>query len=244
MSETGLQPVENKSVGLSAIGTLDVMKKKLQENKEKHEFIRQFIDEIFQENVDFGKAIGAAGAKPVLLLPGAEKLCSHFEIHPEWKVDHETFEMLGSPKDTVCYICYLIDNGTGNVVGEGRGACVINERSSHVPARDTNGSIKIAKKRSHVDAVKNAFSLSERFTQDMDMVKSFIDEKQKLFEYVTSVRASCGGELSNKDFIVKICMSEIKKKTIGTMKELKMVSDAIEKYDYETGERIPDEING
>jgi hypothetical protein len=233
--------VQNKNVGLSAIGTLDDMKKKLQENKEKRDFIKSFIDEIFQENVDFGRGIDNSNAKPVLLLPGAEKLCTHFNIHPEWTVDIDTFEMLGRPDKTICYICYLIDNSTGQRIGEGRGACVIGEKSLHTPARDTNGSIKIAKKRAHVDAVKNAFGISERFTQDMDAVKSFLDEKNAMFSYVMKYRAGCESSMTDVEFVRMVSQREIHKKTISTMAELKLVVDSIDKYDPATGDRFPDD---
>lgn len=242
-----IQPVENKAVevksqGLSGLGTLEDMKKKLQENKEKREFIKQFIRDNLKENNHFGPGTGASGAKPTLLLPGAEELSLNFNIHPEWEVDWDTFKMLGEPEKTICYKCFIVDNATGRTIGEGRGACVVGEKAHGIIARDTNGSIKIAKKRSFVDGVKNALGLSEFFTQDMEMIKSFITEKQALFDYVTKQRAGVNSDLSNKEFLSKVCWTELHKKSISTMNELKIVVESIESYDYETGEKLPEEV--
>lgn len=53
----------------------------VQQAVERKSQINQFIDQVLRESIDFGVIPGAA-SKPVLLKPGAEKLCSIFGLAP------------------------------------------------------------------------------------------------------------------------------------------------------------------
>lgn len=237
MNETQNAPAV---IGLAGLGPLEEIKKKLEEVKVLKEYVFKFIDEMFQENVDFGKGVSAA-TKPTLLLPGAEKLAGHFNLRPEWEADKEVHEMLGKPLNTVCLICYLVNRSTGERIGMGRGACVVGEKAMGITARDTNGSIKISEKRSFVNVVKNTFMLSERFSQDADMITSFIDAKKRILSYVQEKRVGIITELNDTEYMSKVAFSIIHKKYINTKNEIELVMQHIDEYDLSTGEKIKED---
>jgi hypothetical protein len=63
------------------------------------------------------------------------------------------------------YICQVLDR-QGRVVGQGRGVAELRETSR----TSANMAIKVAQKRSYVDAVLRAAGLSQYFTQDLEDV--------------------------------------------------------------------------
>lgn len=101
-------------------------------------------------------------SKPSLFKPGAEKFASLFRLTARFKKDVETWEMAGSPAGLFAYMCELV-NGSGEVVGEGRGACSADEKTNSM-----NTAIKIAQKRAQMDATLRYGALSGFFTQDME----------------------------------------------------------------------------
>lgn len=227
-------------VGLAGLGGPEEMKRKLTENLAIHQAVIDFVNEKFIEGIDYGRAIDNTTAKPVLLQPGAEKIVHAFDTHPEYSVDRDTWEILGKPTNTVFMVCNIVDNKAGKIIGQGRGACTVGEKFGLQAARDTNGSVKIAKKRALVDAAKDAFMLSQRFTQDMEEVKSFIDLKKQFFEGVQKMRAGTKSELTDNMFVRKVCEKEIHKKVINTKKELEIIVSAVNNYDFATGEKLPE----
>lgn len=235
-------PIERimEAVGLSGLGGVEEMQRKLSENLKIHQAVIDFVNEHFHEGIDYGRAIDNASSKPVLLLPGAEKIVHCFDTHPEYETDKDAWEMLGKPNNTVFMICNIVDNKTGRIIGQGRGACTVGEKFGLQAARDVNGSVKISKKRALVDAAKDAFMLSQRFTQDMEETKAFIDEKKALYEAVQKMRAGIKSAITDNEFIRKVCFQVIHQKSISTRKQLAMVNEAISQYDFATGERLPD----
>jgi hypothetical protein len=101
-------------------------------------------------------------SKPSLFKPGAEKFASLFRLTARFKKDVETCEMAGSVPGLFAYMCELV-NSSGEVVGEGRGACSAAEKSGSM-----NTAIKIAQKRAQMDATLRYGALSGFFTQDME----------------------------------------------------------------------------
>lgn len=227
-------PVSN--VGLSGLGDIKTMAAKLEENIKRRELVYNLIEQNFKEGIDYGPA-DQRNHKPTLLKPGAEKVCGWFNTHPEWEVDTDTWKMLGEPKSTVCYICKIIENSTGFTIGTGRGAETVGNKG-----RDINKAIKNAEKTSIVDAALWTFSLSERFTQQGNEKLKFNDGKKALMDRIIDLRAGCDSTLTDIQFLCKVCDREIHKKSITTSKELEMVSNAIEKYDFETGDKLPDDL--
>lgn len=136
----------------------------LSNENEKRDVINRYIEQNLTPDVDFGSIeVRGKKSKPSLFKPGSEKMCSLFHLTPKFTKDTDTWEMLGSKAGTIAYICELIDQN-GKVVGEGRGVAVTGSGQDF----DVNKQVKIAEKRAQIDAVLRAFSLSERFTQDIE----------------------------------------------------------------------------
>jgi len=146
---------------LATLGTAEDLRAKCEAFEAKRAVVVEYIKRSFIENTDFGPA-DPRNAKRTLLKPGAEKVCRLFNTRPTWRRDDETWEMLGKPAGTVCYVCEILDNTTGEIIGEGRGAETIGNKK-----RDANKTIKNAEKCALVDAALYTFCLSEMFTQDL-----------------------------------------------------------------------------
>lgn len=90
---------------------------------ELRENIVKFVAKIMQKNQDYG-VIPGTNSKPVLLKPGAEKLCSFFGLEPEFTVLNEEADWTGErhngePFYYIRYHCRLTRNGVTRGVGEG-----------------------------------------------------------------------------------------------------------------------------
>jgi hypothetical protein len=229
--------LENVNIaGLAGLGGIDAMKSSMLDNLKIYEMIIAFVNENFIEGIDYGKG-DPRSEKKTLLKPGAEKICRLFDTHPEWFNDKETWEMLGRPTGTIFFICRIVKNNNGKIIGEGRGACTIGVKFNGQAEKDANGAVKFGKKRSLVDAALSTFMLSERFTQDLEEIKSFIDVKAQFFVGVQKMRAGIKSDLTDNAFIRKVCENEIHKKMITTKTELDLVTNAITLYDFATGEK-------
>ncbi|KKN83551.1 hypothetical protein LCGC14_0297900 [marine sediment metagenome] len=238
--------VAEVATGLAVVGTPEQMEAKLEDFGKQREIITKYVEDNLVEGKDYGPAY--EGSKRTLLKPGAEKVCRLFNTRPTWKRDDETWEMLGSPAGVVCYLCHIIDNVTGKIVGEGRGAERVGNKK-----RDANKTIKIAEKCALVDAALYTFCLSEMFTQDDgglgngNGAASLEDEKVTLKAEVAHKRVGCESSLTDAGFIRVAAKVELHKDHIDTLGELAhmrkvLIEDAA--YDWATGERIPANING
>lgn len=125
-------------------------------------FIKNVVS-IMVEGKDFHKIKFGGKEVQVLAKGGAEKVVSALGWTAEFVKDNETYEMLGSPAGTLCYICNLKN---GEFVGQGRGA-----RNIKQDAGDVNKTIKMAQKSAYIDATLRASGLSDLFTQDLDEVQ-------------------------------------------------------------------------
>ncbi len=225
--------------GLAGLGGIDAMKSSMDENLKIYEMIISFVNEKFIEGIDYGKG-DPRSEKKTLLKPGAEKMCRLFDTHPEWFIDKEMWEMAGRPNGTLFFICRIVKNDNGKIIGEGRGACGIGVKFGGQAEKDANGAVKFGKKRSLVDAVLSTFMLSERFTQDLEELKSFIDVKAQFIIGIQKMRSGIKSELTDNMFLRKVCENVIHKKMITTKNELDLVTNSITLYDFGTGERLPD----
>ena len=147
--------------GLANLPSAEQMRSLCTENEAKRGAIVEYIKRNFMEGTDYGPTDDRS-AKPTLKKPGAEKICRLFNTRPVWRKDADTWQMLGEPAGTVCYVCEIIDNTSKAVVGEGRGAETLGAKK-----RDANKTIKNAEKCALVDAALYTFCLSEMFTQDL-----------------------------------------------------------------------------
>ena len=147
----------------------------------KREEIIKFIGSCLTEGVDYGIS-DPRSKKKSLLKSGAQKILQFMKCKVMFKNDIKSWEMLGARIGTVCMIAYIIPNipnqPTPIAIGEGRGACDVDEKRSKdgtEPKMSTNRTIKMAEKRAEVDAVIRTFALN--FAQDQDYVQQFGDEK-------------------------------------------------------------------
>jgi hypothetical protein len=121
-----------------------------------------YIREHLQEGVDYYVlTVGGKGSKPSLSKAGSEKFLHLFQVHPRFRKDEETWEMLGRPAGVICYVCAL-HTPSGACVGEGRGAREVGKE------HDINKAIKMAQKSAQIDAVLRLGALSDAFTQDLE----------------------------------------------------------------------------
>lgn len=230
------------------VGDARAMLEAIAVGSEARDVLVKYIDDKFTEGIDYGPA-DERNKKPTLLKPGAEKVCRLFNTRPVWIKDVDTYEMLGSPSGTVCYICQIVDSRTGEVIGEGRGAGTVGDKS-----RDTNKTIKNAEKCALVDAALWTFCLSEKFTQDIldkqrresedgsPPARTFQEEKDDLKGETAEFRQGCDSSLTDNRFLVSVCEQELHKKgpaTIGEIQHLRKVIIIEKQFDPATSDRIP-----
>lgn len=147
---------------------------------EAHKEAAAVLREALEDGRDYG-AIPGAGAKKVLLKPGAERLCVAFGLRPTFEVisseaDHDRevtftdrFRKQATSRGLYRYVVRCCLERDGVVVGEGVGSCSTMEQKYVSRPRDTENTVlKMAKKRALVDAVLGTLSLSDRFTQDVE----------------------------------------------------------------------------
>lgn len=126
-----------------------------------------FVKAQMQRNVDYGTIPGTS--KPILLKPGAEKLCRLFNLRPNFELIQSVVNF-EQPLFYYHYRCSLYRGG--EMVGEGDGCCNSMEskyqKQKHRIYDLTNTLCKMAQKRALVAAVLSSCGASEFFTQDLD----------------------------------------------------------------------------
>jgi len=238
--ETGTDLAVQEARPLATYDGVDTMKAAIVLREQQMKVIETYIDDHFLEDVDFGVADDRS-PKKTLLKPGAEKICGLFNTRPVWTMDGDTWQMLGSPAGVVCYKCEIIDNTTGAVIGEGRGAEKVGNK-----ARDANKAIKNAEKCAIVDAALYTFHLSQRFTQDMagraaNEATKLAVAKEDLKTVVSEARQGLGSDLTDNRFIIAVIASEMNgRKNVQTVGEVEHVKANFRNYDLATGEKIPE----
>ncbi len=140
--------------------------------RERIQMLQQFIQEYMIPGQDFGVIPGCK--KPSLLKAGAEKLTDVYGLSKRAEI---TNRMEDWEKGLFSYEVKvtLINKRTGLIEAEGLGSCNNREKkySSQNPYNLPNTLLKMAKKRSLVDAVLSATRSSGIFTQDMEDINDF-----------------------------------------------------------------------
>lgn len=142
--------------------------------------IQYLMKQVLKEGEHYG-AVPGCGNKPTLLQPGAEKIAYMFHLVPSYEV---TRRDLGHGHREYEVTCTLTHRDTGEIVGGGMGLCSTLESKYRYRNKWVNGKkvreenpdiadvlntvLKIAKKRSFVDAVKSTTAASDIFTQDIE----------------------------------------------------------------------------
>lgn len=195
--ETGITKVE-KGVEVSA--PVAELQAAIDIESQKRAVIEKYIQSNLKEGVDYGviemesKKTGKTfTSKPTLFKSGSERIASLLKVRPVFKKDAEVWEMLGSKAGIIALVCELVDS-EGKVIGEGRGACTIIEKS------DVNVCIKIAEKRAQIDAVLRTAGISDRFTQDLDDMAKTPTAPQDKPVNVTFINTAEGANLSKRYF--------------------------------------------
>ena len=175
-----------------------------------HQEIGSLITKSLEKGRDYGPIPGTKGDKCNLLKPGAERVCTAFGVSPEFEiteqeVDHDKpnkwqkYNKSGTSFGRYRYVlkCRLVGRSDGRLFGEGVGSCSSME-SKYIenPRNVENTVLKMAKKRAFVDATLTAFSLSDRFTQDMEDKDSAGSGK------TTNANSGVGAGTSNKSTVV------------------------------------------
>jgi hypothetical protein len=159
-------PNESSAV-LSVVSVVPDFAITLAEAKERIKMLQSFVREMMTPGVDFGLIPNCT--KPTLLKPGAEKLCDIFGFSKQVVVENRVEDW------SVGFVHYevktvLISKRTGAIEAEGVGCC--NSKERKYKTQDgfsiANTILKMAKKRSLVDAVLSATRSSDLFTQDIE----------------------------------------------------------------------------
>lgn len=137
--------------------------------------VTKIIADCLEDQLDYGEIPG--NKNKTLLKPGAEKLCAAYGLVPNYSVidseiDHERPVTHKYGKSTGLYrytVKCELHNRQGIPYGTGIASCSTMESKYVSRPRDCENTVlKMAQKRALVGAVLNCFSLSNRFTQDMD----------------------------------------------------------------------------
>ena len=129
----------------------------------------------FKENVDYGYPYPNAKKKS-LWKPGAEKVCMRFNLMPRYSQDQGLLDMMKIEK-AIVYKCELVHRPTGTIIGEGTGVAIIGEKN-----QTPNTTVQMAQKRGFVAAVRQAFALSDRYTDEYDAPEQ---EKKAAMTHIT-----------------------------------------------------------
>ena len=151
---------------LSIIENVDI--KSVESTTRKINEFQTIVRKNLKKDKDYGIIPGCE--KPTLLKPGAEKILMLMGLQ-------STYEILDSTRDwkegffQYQVKCTLERNGT--VITQGLGCCNSREKKykNQDPYSIDNTILKMAKKRSQIDAVLTVASLSEIFTQDVEDLK-------------------------------------------------------------------------
>ncbi|GGM28248.1 hypothetical protein GCM10011351_12700 [Paraliobacillus quinghaiensis] len=151
----------------SNVSSLPNLVVKSSESKRRIEELQKFVDEVMIKGVDYGSVNGFS--KPTLLKPGAEKLCDVFGFSKSIEIVNRIEKWdVGIFAYEVKMTLTRKDNGV--MEAEGLGSC--NSKESSFQNQDAytivNTVLKMAKKRSLIDAVLSATRSSGIFTQDIE----------------------------------------------------------------------------
>lgn len=201
-------------------------------------FVHDVAKRVMKQGQHYG-LIPGCGDKMSLFKPGAELLCTTFQMAPEYSVDQKD---LGEGHQSYTVTANLYSRNTHKFLGAGVGSASTME-SKHRYAKNVadkyNTVLKMAKKRALVDAVLTVTSASEIFTQDLeDMVQEreerpnpFVTMQQKPIEQAEPPQESTIRPL---DDILSDPMTEPRKTANSMMRQGAEILVVVEK-EYKPG---------
>ena len=141
----------------------------IEEAKEFESKINDCIDQLFQEGVHYGMVTGVK--KKFLFKAGAEVIANLLGLVVRTEIIDKVEDYANGYFSYTCKT-WLID-GSGVVRAEGLGCCNSRENkyAKSNPYNVVNILIKLSKKRSFTDAILGVASLSNKFSQDEDLVE-------------------------------------------------------------------------
>lgn len=145
----------------------------IEEAKEFESKINDCIDQLFQEGVHYGTVNGVK--KKFLFKAGAEVVANLLGLVVRTEIIDKVEDYTNGYFSYTCKT-WLID-GAGIVRAEGLGCCNSRENkyAKSNPYNVVNILIKLSKKRSFTDAILGVASLSNRFSQDEDLVEPVLE---------------------------------------------------------------------
>lgn len=136
-------------------------------SSKKTEDIEVIVSKFLRPGVDYD-LIPNCGRKPSLLKAGAEHLSQIFNFRTTSEVINRVIDL---DKNLILYeVATTVYNSNGDTVAVGLGSCNTLERKfiKQGVAMSLNTVLKMARKRSYVDAILSATSASRIFTQDIE----------------------------------------------------------------------------
>ena len=142
----------------------------IEEAKEFESKINDCIEQLFQEGVHYGTVTGVK--KKFLFKAGAEVIANLLGLVVRTEIIDKVEDYANGYFSYTCKT-WLID-GSGVVRAEGLGCCNSRENKYQKsnPYNVVNILIKLSKKRSFTDAILGVASLSNKFSQDEDLIES------------------------------------------------------------------------
>lgn len=160
----GKNRAENRS--LSVIENLDLSQ--VQQVMDKIARFQAVVQKTLKKDHDFG-IIPGTGSKPTLLKPGAEKILMMLGVSSEYELLERVQDY---ERGFFAYTVRCILKRNDQVITQGLGHCNTREKRYRSERQDpftlANTCLKMAKKRSQIDATLTIASLSELFTQDVE----------------------------------------------------------------------------
>lgn len=149
-------------------------------SSKKADDIEVIVSKFLRPGVDYD-LIPNCGRKPSLLKAGAEHLAQIFNFRTTSEVIHRVIDL---DKNFFLYeIATTVYNSNGDIVAVGLGSCNTLERKfiKQGVSMSLNTVLKMARKRSYVDAILSATSASRIFTQDIEelVANSYADDADK-----------------------------------------------------------------
>lgn len=194
----------------------------LNEAKERLLMLQNFVKEIMIPGVDYG--LIPKCEKPALFKSGAEKLTDIFGFSKQFEVINR-IEDWEKPLFHYEIKTILINKKTGLIEAEGLGCC--NNRERKFKTQDgysiINTILKMAKKRSLIDAVLSATRSSGIFTQD-------IEDNDNNYEQGTSNLSTQSTILNNnhstksQGFVNNVSNQSTKKTQINKLQKTRLIS--------------------
>ena len=153
----------------------EVIKTEFAGYMQKRNAVREMLLGAMEEGTHYGYPPGCSSRaqnekqwkpKQSLYKAGADMICDLMKVRVQFDADPEAWRQLGEPIGTFVFKCSLFSRNSGELISEGRGARKVGQNKMQ-----ENASIKMAQKSAKVDAVLNAWGLSDLFTQDLEELK-------------------------------------------------------------------------